>query len=149
MAHLVLCGVEGYQDPAFVEIGGLGRCTGIDQHLCRVNAVGFRRETVDPFAKAGEHLTADLPAIEFGCRVRRGRAGHFAADVIDQIAGHVMRMQQAMGADNGKMGGVFAGDQRRWSSENTDGRSASDCYRTCIGQECEDLYRVWQCDVRG
>ncbi len=86
MAHLVLCRVHRHQNPAFVKVRCLGRGPGVDQHLRCFDAVCLGGKPVDPFAKADEHLFANLPAVKFGCGIRCPCAGQGLANLIDHFA---------------------------------------------------------------
>lgn len=75
-----------------MEVGGLGRDTRVDQHLCCLDAIRLGADPINPIAKTGKHLTADFPAIQFDRWVRCARAGHCGADLVDDITRHTPRM---------------------------------------------------------
>lgn len=86
MAQFILGAVKADQNPAFVEIGRLGRRPGVDQHGGGVDTVSFDANAVDPVAKTGEHLATDLPAIKLCGRISGSCTGMGGAELIDEGA---------------------------------------------------------------
>ena len=84
--------VKPHQNPALVKIGGFRCCTRVNEHLRSLNAVCFGADSVNPVSKAGKHLAAHFPAVQFDRGVRRPGTGHAGADFVDDISGHAPRM---------------------------------------------------------
>jgi hypothetical protein len=72
-----------------VEIGRLHANSGIDEHLCCLDAVGLDRDAWHYGADASEHLAADLPGVVASTPgVGHLGAGESPADGIDDFAAH-------------------------------------------------------------
>ncbi len=99
MAQFFLGAVKTDQNPAFVEVRGLGGSPCINQHCRCFDTVGFHTNTVNPVPEAGKHLAANFPAIKLYCWIGGGCTGLGRAKCVDERTGHQSRMQQATEAD--------------------------------------------------
>ena len=84
--------VKADQNPAFVEIGGSGGGTCINQHRGGLCAIRLNANTINSVAKTRKHLAADFPAIKFGCGISGSSTGIGRAKGIDEGACHLIRM---------------------------------------------------------
>ena len=72
-----------------MEIGRLHANSGVDEHLCCLDAVGLDRDAWHDCADASEHLAADLPGVVASTPgIGHLGAGESPADGIDDFAAH-------------------------------------------------------------
>ena len=109
MAQFFCVAVKRHVDPAAMKIRGFDAHTGVNQHLCGLDAVGFHGHTGFGGADAGKHFAADFP----GVMLAAPRVGQFCprkggADGVDGVAAHADRVRHRSELVNSEMSGLPA-----------------------------------------